>query len=367
MGTGLGGDIHAVGLGAAKVLHTVAYTHMEDVQGHGELLGHVDGGVDDGGLAADGAGTQQCGVVLRAGGKDLLRQGPNNGEILCVDAQAFSGGLHGAEQAIDLAVVRGRKDVVHALTVVVDQAVVPVVHRVAPEEFEGHAAGLRQSGQAGKIGIAQSQAPNAEIRMGLGLDDRDKIAERLRRVNGRGAVGHFEHGGNTGGGSRRGGGTEILLLTGGQTAVAGVNVGLDQAGQDIAARSVRSFTDGAGQALGRDGGDPAVTNVDIGTLHTAIVDHRTVVDDSVPVHKCLLLYVYCIHLVFKRSPHDRSQGSRAGGTFRHTGGRYPSCRWYISVMRAIHIRHADGTYPSCRWGLCVSPPCRSAGVRPRER
>ena len=205
-----------------------------------------------------------------------------------MDAQAFAGGLHGAEQAIDLAVVRGREDVVHALTIVVDQAVVPAVYRVAPEEFEGHAAGLRQSGQAGKIGIAQSQAPNAEIRMGLGLDDRDKIAERLRRVNGRGAVGHFEHGGNTGGGSRRGGGTEILLLAGGQTAVAGVNVGLDQAGQDIAARSVGSFTDGAGQALGRDGGDPAVTNVDIGTLHTVIVDHRTVVDDSVPVHKCLL-------------------------------------------------------------------------------
>ena len=65
-------------------------------------------------------------------------------------------------------------------------------------------------------------------------------------------------------------------------------MGLDQAGQDIAARSVGGFTDGAGQALGRDGGDPAVTDVDIGTLHTVIVDHRAVVDDSVPVHKCLL-------------------------------------------------------------------------------
>ena len=33
MGTGLGGDIHAVSLGAAEVLHAVAYAHMEDVQG----------------------------------------------------------------------------------------------------------------------------------------------------------------------------------------------------------------------------------------------------------------------------------------------------------------------------------------------
>ena len=69
-------------------------------------------------------------------------------------------------------------------------------------------------------------------------------------------------------------------------------MGLDQAGQDIAARSVGGFADGAGQALGRDGGDPAITDVDIGTLHTVIVDHRAVVDDSVPVHKCLLRYVY---------------------------------------------------------------------------
>ena len=55
-------------------------------------------------------------------------------------------------------------------------------------------------------------------------------------------------------------------------------MGLDQAGQDIAARSVGSFTDGAGQALGRDGGDSAVTNVDIGTLHTVIAVSYTHLD-----------------------------------------------------------------------------------------